>query len=147
MHYSAWQIFKNGLSGGSGWKPFWRTPEPKKKYDIIIIGGGGHGLATAYYLAKNHGINNVAVLEKGYLGSGNVGRNTTIVRANYLLDGNSQFFSHSLKLWEGMEKELNFNTMMSQRGILSLGHSDGQMDSLARRGNMMISHLLAKLAK
>ena len=139
MHYSAWQIFKNGLSGGSSWKPFWRTPEPKKKYDIIIIGGGGHGLATAYYLAKNHGINNVAVLEKGYLGSGNVGRNTTIVRANYLLDGNSQFFSHSLKLWEGMEKELNFNTMMSQRGILSLGHSDGQMDSLARRGNMMIS--------
>jgi len=92
MHYSAWQIFKNGLSGGSGWKPFWRTPEPKKKYDIIIIGGGGHGLATAYYLAKNHGINNVAVLEKGYLGSGNVGRNTTIVRANYLLDGNPSFF-------------------------------------------------------
>ena len=121
MRYSAWQLFKNGLTGGKSWAPIWRNPEPKKKYDIIIIGGGGHGLATAYYLAKNHGINNVAVLEKGYLGGGNVGRNTTIVRANYLLDGNSQFFSHSLKLWEGMEKELNFNTMMSQRGILSLG--------------------------
>ena len=139
MRYSAWQLLKNGLTGGKSWAPIWRNQEPKKKYDIIIIGGGGHGLATAYYLAKNHGINNVAVLEKGYLGGGNVGRNTTIVRANYLLDGNSQFFSHSLKLWEGMEKELNFNTMMSQRGILSLGHSDGQMDGLARRGNMMIS--------
>jgi sarcosine oxidase subunit beta len=139
MNYSAWQILKNGLRGGKNWKPLWHSKEPKKSYDIIIIGGGGHGLATAYYLAKNHALKNIAVIEKGYLGGGNVGRNTTIVRANYLLDGNSQFFSHSLKLWESMEQELNFNTMMSQRGILSLGHSDGQMDSLARRGNMMIS--------
>ena len=139
MHYSAWQILKNGLRGGRNWRPLWHSKEPRKSYDIIIIGGGGHGLATAYYLAKNHALKNIAVIEKGYLGGGNVGRNTTIVRANYLLDGNSQFFSHSLKLWESMEQELNFNTMMSQRGILSLGHSDGQMDSLARRGNMMIS--------
>ena len=139
MQYSAWQIVKNGFRGGKNWKPLWHSKEPKKSYDIIIIGGGGHGLATAYYLAKNHALKNIAVIEKGYLGGGNVGRNTTIVRANYLLDGNSQFFSHSLKLWESMEQELNFNTMMSQRGILSLGHSDGQMDSLVRRGNMMIS--------
>ena len=139
MHYSAWQILKNGLRGGRSWRPLWHSKEPRKSYDIIIIGGGGHGLATAYYLAKNHALKNIAVIEKGYLGGGNVGRNTTIVRANYLLDGNSLFFSHSLKLWESMEQELNFNTMMSQRGILSLGHSDGQMDSLARRGNMMIS--------
>ena len=106
MNYSAWQILKNGLRGGKNWKPLWHSKEPKKSYDIIIIGGGGHGLATAYYLAKNHALKNIAVIEKGYLGGGNVGRNTTIVRANYLLDGNSQFFSHSLKLWESMEQEL-----------------------------------------
>jgi heterotetrameric sarcosine oxidase beta subunit len=139
MHYSAWQIFKNGLMGNRSWPPVWRNPTLKKKYDIVIIGGGGHGLATAYYLAKNHGITNIAVLEKGYLGGGNVGRNTTIVRANYMIEGNSQFYSHSLKLWENLEQELNFNVMMSQRGILNLGHSDGQMDTLARRGNMIIS--------
>ena len=98
MGYSALKIFKEGLFGQKGWKPVWRNPEPKPEYDVIIIGGGGHGLSTAYYLAKAHGITNVAVLEKGYLGGGNVGRNTTIVRANYLLPGNSEFYSHSLKL-------------------------------------------------
>ena len=108
-------------------------------YDVIIIGGGGHGLATAYYLAKNHGLTNIAVIEKGYLGSGNVGRNTTIVRANYMLPGNSEFYSHSLKLWEGMEADLNFNAMHSQRDIINLFHSDGQRDAYARRGNAMIN--------
>ncbi|MDC1430464.1 sarcosine oxidase subunit beta family protein [Octadecabacter sp.] len=139
MGYSALKIFKEGLFGQKGWKPVWRNPEPKPEYDVIIIGGGGHGLSTAYYLAKAHGITNVAVLEKGYLGGGNVGRNTTIVRANYLLPGNSEFYSHSLKLWEGMEQDLNYNTMMSQRGIINLFHSDGQRDAFARRGNAMIN--------
>ena len=104
---------------------------------MVLIGGGGHGLATAYYLAKNHGYRNIAVLEKGYLGSGNIGRNTTIVRANYFLQGNSEFYSHSLKLWEGLEAELNYNVMHSQRGLINLFHSDGQRDAFARRGNMM----------
>ena len=99
MRFSALEILKQGLTGNKGWTQHWRDPAPKSNYDVIIIGGGGHGLATAYYLAKNHGITNVAVLEKGYIGSGNVGRNTTIVRANYGLPGNSEFYSHSLKLW------------------------------------------------
>jgi methylglutamate dehydrogenase subunit A len=117
----------------------WRDPAPKAEYDAIIIGGGGHGLSTAYYLAKNHGLTNIAVLEKGYLGSGNIGRNTTIVRANYFLPGNSEFYSHSLKLWEGLEAELNYNVMHSQRGLINLFHSDGQRDAFVRRGNAMIN--------
>jgi heterotetrameric sarcosine oxidase beta subunit len=137
MGFSALRILTEGLTGNRGWRPHWRTPDPKPAYDILVIGGGGHGLATAFYLAKEHGLTNVAVLEKGYLGGGNVGRNTTIVRANYGLPGNSEFYSHSLKLWEGMEQELNFNTMMSQRGVLNLCHSDGQRDAFARRGNAM----------
>ncbi|WP_370313666.1 sarcosine oxidase subunit beta family protein [Sagittula sp.] len=137
MGFSGWRILKEGLTGNRGWRPHWRAPDPKPEYDIVIIGGGGHGLATAFYLAKEHGLTNVAVLEKGYLGGGNVGRNTTIVRANYGLPGNSEFYSHSLRLWEGMEQELNFNTMMSQRGVLNLCHSDGQRDAFARRGNAM----------
>ena len=140
MKYSAFYIFRQALKGNTGWQPAWREPEPKAHYDVIIVGGGWHGLATAYYLAKNHGITNVAVIEKGYIGSGNVGRNTTIVRANYLLEGNEPFFSHSLKLWEGLEQELNFNAMMSQRGVLNLYHSDGQRDAFARRGNAMRMH-------
>lgn len=139
MRFSALRILKEGLTGNTGWGPLWRTPEPKASYDAIIIGGGGHGLSTAYYLAKNHGLTNIAVIEKGYLGSGNVGRNTTIVRANYMLPGNSEFYSHSLKLWEGMEADLNFNAMHSQRGIINLFHSDGQRDAYARRGNAMIN--------
>ncbi|MEM8823045.1 MAG: sarcosine oxidase subunit beta family protein [Pseudomonadota bacterium] len=139
MRFSAFQILTQGLTGNRRWRPHWRSPDPKDAYDVVIIGGGGHGLATAFYLAKEHGITNVAVLEKGYLGGGNVGRNTTIVRANYGMPGNSEFYSHSLKLWEGMEQELNYNTMMSQRGVFNLYHSDGQRDAYARRGNTMVT--------
>lgn len=139
MGYSGFRVIKEGLFGQKGWKPVWRDPAPKDEYDIVIVGGGGHGLSTAYYLAKEHGAKNIAVLEKGYIGGGNVGRNTTIVRANYFLEGNSQFYSRSLKLWEGMEQDLNYNTMMSQRGVLMLCHSDGQRDAFARRGNAMIN--------
>ncbi|NKC16767.1 MAG: sarcosine oxidase subunit beta family protein [Gammaproteobacteria bacterium] len=137
MRYSLFSLIKNAFTGGSGWRPMWREPEPKKHYDVIIAGGGGHGLATAYYLARNHGLTNVAVLEKGYLGSGNVGRNTTIIRSNYLLDGNGPFYEHSLKLWEGLEQDLNYNAMVSQRGVLNLYHADAQRDAFARRGNAM----------
>ena len=139
MGYSGFKVFLEGLRGQTGWKPVWRNPEPKAEYDVLIIGGGGHGLSTAYYLAREHGITNVAVLERGYLGGGNVGRNTTVVRANYFLPGNSEFYSHSLKLWEGLERELNYNVMMSQRGIINLFHSDGQRDAFVRRGNAMIN--------
>ncbi len=139
MRFSGLRVLKEGLTGNKGWAPHWRDPEPKSEYDIVIIGGGGHGLSTAYYLAKEHGLRNIAVLEKGYIGGGNVGRNTTIVRANYFLQGNSEFYSHSLKLWEGLEQDLNYNVMHSQRGIINLFHSDGQRDAAARRGNMMIS--------
>ena len=135
--YSAWQVLKNAWSGNTGWKPAWRKPDPKPEYDVVIIGGGGHGLSTAYYLAKNHGITNVAVCEKGWLGSGNIGRNTTIVRSNYLLQGNTPFYEHSMKLWENLSHELNFNVMFSQRGIINLCHTPAQMDDTARRGNAM----------
>ena len=139
MRFSGLRVFKEGLTGNRGWAPHWRDPAPKSDYDIIIIGGGGHGLSTAYYLAREHGLTNVAVLEKGYIGGGNVGRNTTIVRANYFLQGNSEFYSHSLKLWEGLEDDLNYNVMHSQRGLINLFHSDGQRDAFARRGNAMIN--------
>ena len=139
MRFSALRLLTEGLTGNRGWGPHWRDPAPKSEYDIVIIGGGGHGLSTAYYLAKEHGLRNVAVLEKGYLGGGNVGRNTTIVRANYFLPGNSEFYSHSLKLWEGLEDDLNYNVMHSQRGLINLFHSDGQRDAFARRGNAMIN--------
>mgnify|MGYP003116663938 CR=1 FL=1 len=139
MRFSGLRVLKEGLTGNKGWQAHWRDATPKPEYDVIIIGGGGHGLSTAYYLAKRHGITNVAVLEKGYLGGGNVGRNTTIVRANYFLPGNSEFYSHSLKLWEGLEEDLNYNVMHSQRGQIVLFHSDGQRDAIARRGNAMIN--------
>ncbi|MDE4303064.1 sarcosine oxidase subunit beta family protein [Phaeobacter gallaeciensis] len=139
MRFSGWRVLKEGLTGNKGWRPHWRDPEPKREYDVIIIGGGGHGLATAYYLAAEHGITNVAVLERGYIGGGNVGRNTTIVRANYYLPGNSEFYSHSLRLWESLEQELNYNAMMSQRGIINLFHNDGQRDAIVRRGNSIVN--------
>ncbi len=139
MRFSGFRVLKEGLTGNKGWTPHWRDPDPKPEYDVVIIGGGGHGLSTAYYLAKEHGLTNIAVLEKGYIGGGNVGRNTTIVRANYFLDGNSEFYSHSLKLWEGLEQDLNYNVMHSQRGLINLFHSDGQRDAFARRGNAMIN--------
>ncbi|MDH3475424.1 MAG: sarcosine oxidase subunit beta family protein [Rhodospirillales bacterium] len=139
MRYSGFRVLAEGLTGNRGWTRAWRDPAPKPEYDAVIVGGGGHGLSTAYYLAKNHGLTNVAVLEKGYLGGGNVGRNTTIVRANYFLPGNSEFYSHSLKLWEGLEADLNYNVMHSQRGLINLFHSDGQRDAFARRGNAMIN--------
>ncbi len=139
MRYSVFSILANGLSGNRGWKPVWREPDPKPEYDVVIV-GAGHGLATAYYLAKEHGVRNIAVLEKGYLGSGNIGRNTTIVRSNYLLPGNLPFYELSMKLWEGLERELNYNAMVSQRGVLNLFHSDPQRDAYARRGNAMRLH-------
>ncbi|MGE3876575.1 MAG: sarcosine oxidase subunit beta family protein [Parvibaculaceae bacterium] len=137
MRYSVFSLLKNSFSGHKNWQPAWREPEPKPAYDVIIVGGGGHGLSTAYYLAKEHGITNVAVLEKSWLGSGNIGRNTTIIRSNYLLPGNNPFYEWSMKLWEGLEQDFNFNAMVSQRGVLNLFHSDPQRDAYARRGNAM----------
>jgi methylglutamate dehydrogenase subunit A len=137
MKYSVFSLLKNSLSGHKNWQPAWRSPEPKEEYDIIVVGGGGHGLATAYYLAKEHGLKNIAVLEKNYIGSGNVGRNTTIIRSNYQLPGNNPFYELSMKLWEGLEQDFNFNAMVSQRGVLNLCHTDAQRDAFARRGNAM----------
>ena len=137
MKYSIFSLAKAALSGHKGWGRAWRDPEPKKQYDVVIIGGGGHGLATAYFLAREYGIRNVAVLEKGWIGSGNAGRNTTIIRSNYMLPGNIGFYELSMKLWESMEQDLNYNTMVSQRGIINLYHSDAQRDAFARRGNAM----------
>jgi methylglutamate dehydrogenase subunit A len=137
MRYSIFTLAAQTLTGHRGWKPVWRDASPKSEYDVIIVGGGGHGLATAYYLASQHGLTNIAVLEKGHIGSGNVGRNTTIIRSNYLLPGNTPFYEFSMKLWEGLEQEINYNAMVSQRGVLNLYHSDSQRDAYARRGNAM----------
>jgi methylglutamate dehydrogenase subunit A len=135
--YSAYTLLKNALTRNRDWKPAWRKPDPKPSYDVIVIGGGGHGLATAYYLAKEHGLTNVAVVEKGWIGSGNVGRNTTIVRSNYLHPENIRFYEHSMRLWENLSHDLNYNVMFSQRGILNLAHTPAQLDDYMRRGNAM----------
>jgi sarcosine oxidase subunit beta len=135
--YSIWSLLKHAMGGHKGWERAWRDPVPKKTYDVIIVGGGGHGLATAYYLAKNHGIKNIAILEKGYVGGGNVGRNTTIVRSNYMMQENTPFYEHSMELWRGMSEDLNYNVMFSPRGYLFAACSQASLDGLVRRANTM----------
>jgi sarcosine oxidase subunit beta len=131
--YSIFSLARNSLSYHLNWKKAWRSPEPKKNYDVVISGGGGHGLATAYYLASNHGIKNIAVIEKGWIGGGNTGRNTTIIRSNYLWDESASIYEHSLKLWETLSSELNFNVMFSQRGVLTISHSEHELKEMSRR--------------
>ncbi len=138
--FSIFSLARNALSSHNHWPSFWRSPQPKPAYDVVIIGGGGHGLATAYYLAKEHGIHRVAVLEKGWLGGGNTGRNTTICRSNYLWDESAALYEHALKLFEGLSQELNLNVMLSQRGVLNLAHSlhdvrEGQRRAFANQLN------------
>ena len=135
--YSIFSLARNALSRHERWPRAWRSPAPKESYEVVIIGAGGHGLASAYYLATEQGIGDVAVLEKGWLGGGNTGRNTTIIRSNYLLEPNAHFYEFSLKLWEGLTGELNFNLMFSQRGRIDLAHTVSQLDALMRRGNAM----------
>ena len=131
--YSIFNLAKNALSGHKDWPKMWRSPEPREFYDVIIIGGGGHGLGTAYYLAKEHGLKNIAVIEKGWLGGGNTGRNTTIIRSNYLWDDSAHLYEHSLKLWENLSSELNYNVMFSQRGVMNLAHNEHDIKEIKRR--------------
>jgi sarcosine oxidase subunit beta len=137
VKYSAWSLVRGALSGHRHWAPAWRDASPKPRYDVIIVGGGGHGLATAYYLAKNHRITNVAVIERGWIGGGNTGRNTTIVRSNYLFPESARLYDFSLKLYEGLSHDLNFNIMLSQRGLVMLAHSRHDLDSMSRWANAM----------
>jgi methylglutamate dehydrogenase subunit A len=137
MRYSAFALIAKAIDGHASWPRAWRDADPRPTYDVVIVGAGGHGLATAYYLAKEHGVKSVAVLEKGWLGGGNTGRNTTIVRSNYMMPGNTKFYERSLRLWETLSRDLNFNVMFSQRGQYNLCHSPAQMDAARRRGNIM----------
>jgi len=136
-HYSVFSLVKEGFANQKGWEPAWRSPEPKQKYDVVIIGGGGHGLATAYYLARMHGITNVAVIEKGWLGGGNTGRNTTTIRSNYFYPESAALYEYSLKLYEELSKELNYNIMFTQHGVLTMVHSKGEMEIASRLVNAM----------
>jgi len=131
--YSLFSLAKNAVSKHENWSQAWRSPEPKPEYDIVVIGAGGHGLATAYYLAKEHGSKSIAVIDKGWLGGGNTGRNTTIIRSNYMWDESAGIYEHSLKLWETLSHELNFNTMFSQRGVLTLAHTEHELKEMTRR--------------
>src|SRR4029079_10511375 len=133
QRYSFLSLARHALTGHRNWRPAWRKAAPRGRYDVVIIGGGGHGLATAYYLAKEHGVRDVAVLEKGPIGLGNTGRNTTIIRSNYLWDASAHIYEHSLKLWEGLSAELNFNVMLSQRGVLNLAHNEADIREGKRR--------------
>jgi sarcosine oxidase subunit beta len=130
--YSAWRVFVEGLKGQTGWEPVWRSPTPKRRYDVIIIGGGGHGLATAYYLAKNHGVTDVAVLERGWIGGGNTGRNTTVIRSNYFYPQSIALYDLGLRLYEGLSLELNYNVMFSQRGMVVSAHSRHELEKAER---------------
>jgi sarcosine oxidase, subunit beta len=136
-NYSAFGLLRGALSGPKFWPPAWRDAEPKPRYDVLIVGGGGHGLATAYYLAKNHGVRNVALVERGWIGGGNTGRNTTIVRSNYLYPESARLYDFSLKLYEGLSRDLNFNIMLSQRGLVLLAHSRHDLDAMSRWANAM----------
>lgn len=135
--YSGWRVFREGLRRQQGWKPAWRSPLPANHYDVVIIGGGGHGLATAYYLAKTYGISKVAVLERGWIGGGNTGRNTTIVRSNYYYRPSADLYNHSLQLYENLSRELNYNIMFSQRGMITLAHSRHDIEAAARWAGAM----------
>jgi sarcosine oxidase, subunit beta len=132
QRYSIFSLARNALTGHKNWPAAWRSPEPQPAYDIVIVGAGGHGLGTAYYLAKEHGLTNVAVLEKGWLGGGNTGRNTTIIRSNYLYDESAALYDHAVKLWEGLSQELNYNVMFSQRGVMMLAHNVHDVQVLQR---------------
>jgi sarcosine oxidase, subunit beta len=135
QHFSIWSLLRNSMSYHEGWERQWRSPEPKREYDAVVIGAGGHGLATAYYMAKEHGMRNIAVVERGWLGGGNTARNTTIVRSNYLWDEATALYEKAMVLWEGLSQDINYNVMFSQRGVMNLGHTLQDMRDIERRVN------------